>query len=160
VAVAAELNITYKLLFNGHVAMTGGQHVEGQLSVAAAARSVAEEGVRRIVITTDDAARYRHERLPAIAEARDRTEIIRAQRELAQVEGVTILLHDQQCAAELRRDRKRGRAPDPPELVMINERVCEGCGDCGRKSGCLSVEPVDTEFGRKTRINEMTCNRD
>jgi indolepyruvate ferredoxin oxidoreductase len=159
-AVAAGLNITYKLLFNGHVAMTGGQHVEGELSVPAAVRSLAEEGVKRIIITTEDPARYAGVQLPAIAEVRARGELLRSQRELAAVPGVTILLHDQECAAELRRARKRGRAPDRPARVIINERVCEGCGDCGKKSGCLSVEPVDTEFGRKTRVNELTCNQD
>jgi indolepyruvate ferredoxin oxidoreductase len=159
-AVGAGVNVTFKLLFNGHVAMTGGQHVEGQLSVPDAARSLAAEGVQQIVITTDDPSRYAGVELPAIASVRDRREVLRVQRELAQVEGVTVLLHDQECAAELRRARKRGRAPEPREQVIINERVCEGCGDCGAKSGCLAVEPVETEFGRKTRVNQTACNKD
>jgi indolepyruvate ferredoxin oxidoreductase len=159
-AVAADLNVTYKLLFNGSVAMTGGQAVAGQLTVPEAAQSLAAEGVRRIVITTEDPARYKGVELPSIAEVRDRRELMHTQRELAQIEGVTILLHDQACAAELRRERKRGRAPEPKEQVIINERVCEGCGDCGEKSSCLSVEPVQTEFGRKTRINQSSCNKD
>ena len=158
--VAAGLNVTYKLLFNGTVAMTGGQHIEGELSVPDAVRSLAAEGVARIVVTTEDLDRYAGVSLPAVAEVRDRREMLSAQRELAAVPGVTVLLHDQACAAELRRARKRGKAPEPPQRVVINERVCEGCGDCGAKSNCLSVEPVETEYGRKTRINQTTCNKD
>jgi indolepyruvate ferredoxin oxidoreductase len=159
-AVAAGLNVTYKLLVNGYVAMTGGQRIEGQMSVPALTCSLEAEGVRRIIITTENPSSYTGVSLPAIAEVRDRSEILQIQRELARVQGVTVLLHDQACAAELRRDRKRGRAPEPPRRVLINERVCEGCGDCGEKSSCLSVEPVDTEFGRKTRINQTSCNKD
>ncbi|NLT06015.1 MAG: indolepyruvate ferredoxin oxidoreductase family protein [Solirubrobacterales bacterium] len=159
-AVAAGLNVTYKIFFNGTVAMTGGQHVEGEMTVPAAVRSLAAEGVARIVVTSDDTSRYEGVGLPANTTVRDRSEMIAVQRELAAVPGVTVLIHDQACAAELRRARKRGRAPDPPERVVINERVCEGCGDCGVKSNCLSVEPVETEFGRKTRINQTSCNKD
>jgi indolepyruvate ferredoxin oxidoreductase len=159
-AVAADLDVTYKLLFNGTVAMTGGQDVEGQLGVVAAAHSLAAEGVTRVVITAEDTDRYRGVTLPPIAEVRHRDEMLAVQRELAEEAGVTILIHDQACAAELRRARKRGQAPDPPQRVLINERVCEGCGDCGEKSSCLSVEPVETEYGRKTQINQTTCNKD
>jgi indolepyruvate ferredoxin oxidoreductase len=159
-AVAAGLHVTYKLLYNDTVAMTGGQHVEGQLTVPAIARSLEAEGVTRIVVTTDDPGRYEDVTLPALAEVRHRRELLATQRELAQVPGVTVLIHDQACATELRRARKRGQAPDPPERVLINERVCEGCGDCGEASGCLSVEPVSTEFGRKTRIHQASCNKD
>ncbi len=159
-AIGANVNVTYKLLFNGHVAMTGGQHVEGQLAVPEAARSLAAEGVKKIVITTDHPERYKGVELPPIASVRDRRDVLKVQRELAQIEGVTVLLHDQECAAELRRARKRGRAPEPREQVIINERVCEGCGDCGAKSGCLAVEPVETEFGRKTQVNQTACNKD
>jgi indolepyruvate ferredoxin oxidoreductase len=159
-AVAAGLNVTYKLLYNDTVAMTGGQRVAGRLSVPDVTRSLAAEGVRRIVITTEDPSRYTGVALPPTADVRPRAQLLATQRELAQLEGVTVLIHDQACAAELRRARKRGKAPEPPQQVVINERVCEGCGDCGEKSGCLSVEPVDTEFGRKTRIHQASCNKD
>jgi indolepyruvate ferredoxin oxidoreductase len=159
-AVASGINITYKLLCNGYVAMTGGQQIEGGMPVPALTRSLEAEGVKRIVITTDEVGRYERVALPEICEVRDRRDLLAVQRELARVEGVTVLIHDQACAAELRRERKRGRAPDRPRQVIINERVCEGCGDCGDVSSCLSVEPVETEFGRKTRINQTSCNKD
>jgi indolepyruvate ferredoxin oxidoreductase len=159
-AVAAGLNVTYKLLYNDTVAMTGGQHPQGQLSVGALAHSLHAEGVGRIVITTEDPSRYDGVALPSGTEVRGRDRLLATQRELAEVAGVTVLIHDQACAAELRRARKRGKAPAPPQQVVIDERICEGCGDCGKKSGCLSVEPVETEFGRKTRIHQASCNKD
>jgi indolepyruvate ferredoxin oxidoreductase len=159
-AVAADLDVTYKILFNGNVAMTGGQPIEGGMSVPGAVRSLLAEGVRKVVITTDEPADYRDVDLPKEVEVHHRDDVRRVQRQLAEDGGVTILIHDQSCALGLRRARKRGLVPERPQRVIVNERVCEGCGDCGEKSSCLSVEPVDTEFGRKTRINQTTCNKD
>ena len=141
--------------------MTGGQKVEGAASSPLAlAELLRLEGVARVVITTDDLRPYRRRRLPAGVEVQPRTRILSVQEELAGVDGVTVLIHDQACATELRRARKRGTAPAPKHAVVINERVCEGCGDCQVKSNCLSLQTVPTPFGPKTRIDSGTCNVD
>ncbi|MGH3505139.1 MAG: indolepyruvate ferredoxin oxidoreductase family protein [Nocardioidaceae bacterium] len=159
-SVAAGVDITYKILYNAAVAMTGGQDAVGGYTVPQLCRALEAEGVRRVIVTSDHPEHYRRVRLPTIAEVRDRDRIDDAQRELGATSGVTVLVHDQPCAAEQRRKRKRGLAPEPATRVVINERICEGCGDCGRKSNCLSVVPTETEFGRKTRIDQASCNKD
>jgi indolepyruvate ferredoxin oxidoreductase len=159
-AVAADVTMTFKLLYNAAVAMTGGQDATGQLPVPQIATKLIAEGVRRIVITSEDPGRYRGVGLPARTEVWHRDRIIEAQEQLRETPGVTVLIHDQQCAAELRRDRKRGIVPAPGFKVVIDHRICEGCGDCGVQSNCLSLQPLETEFGRKTVIDQASCNLD
>jgi indolepyruvate ferredoxin oxidoreductase len=159
-AVASGVNITYKILYNGAVAMTGGQDAAGALAIPELTRKLAAEGVRRTIVVAEDAAKYRHLQLATNAEVRDRGELDAAQRELRDIPGTTVLIFDQQCAAEKRRHRKRGKLAEPSLHVIIHEEVCEGCGDCGSKSNCLSVQPIDTEFGRKTQIHQSSCNKD
>jgi indolepyruvate ferredoxin oxidoreductase len=160
-AAAAGVNITYKILFNDAVAMTGGQPVDGQLTVPEITRQVAAEGARQIVIVTDEPDKYPlgTDFAPGIT-IRHRDELDQVQRELREVPGLTVLIYDQTCAAEKRRRRKRGTFPDPPKRVVINDAVCEGCGDCSDKSNCVSVKPLETEFGRKRTIDQSNCNKD
>jgi indolepyruvate ferredoxin oxidoreductase len=160
-ALSAKTNVTYKILFNDAVAMTGGQHHEGNLTVDMIAHQVRAEGVDRIAIVTDEPEKYSGRiTFPSGATVHHRTELDAVQRELRDIEGVTVVIYDQTCAAEKRRRRKRGTFPDPDKRVIINELVCEGCGDCGVKSNCVSVQPIETEFGRKRRIDQSSCNKD
>ena len=159
-AVAAGSNITFKILYNDAVAMTGGQHPLGTMPVPQVATGLLAEGVARVLVTAEDRSRYRGVRMPAGVDVWDRSRVVEAQEVLAATSGVTVLIHDQACAAELRRGRKHGVTPTPSQLVVVNERVCEGCGDCGTKSGCLSVQAVSTEFGPKVRIHQDSCNFD
>ncbi|RPH67169.1 MAG: indolepyruvate ferredoxin oxidoreductase family protein, partial [Burkholderiales bacterium] len=160
-AVSAQVNITYKILYNDAVAMTGGQPVDGPITVPQITRQLAAEGVGRIVVLAEDPGHYPRDAgfAPGV-QLRPREDLDAAQRELREIAGVTALVYDQTCAAEKRRRRKRGSYPDPALRVFINEQVCEGCGDCSAKSNCLSVVPVETEFGRKRAIDQFSCNKD
>ena len=159
-SVAARVNITYKILYNDAVAMTGGQPIDGSLNPQDIARQVAAEGVTKIVVVTDEPDKYPSGYFADTIGIHHRTELDRVQRELRDTEGTTVLIYDQTCAAEKRRRRKRGKFPEPQKRVVINELVCEGCGDCGVQSNCVSVAPVETEFGRKRTIDQSTCNKD
>ena len=159
-AIAAKANITYKILFNDAVAMTGGQPVDGPVSVHAIAAEVRAEGVERIALVSDDPDKFSVQDFPSATTLHHRREMDAVQRELREVKGVSVLIYEQTCATEKRRRRKRGTMEDPKKFVVINELVCEGCGDCSVESNCLSVEPLETEFGTKRRINQSSCNKD
>ncbi|MEM9627728.1 MAG: indolepyruvate ferredoxin oxidoreductase family protein [Pseudomonadota bacterium] len=160
-AIAAKINITYKILYNDAVAMTGGQAVDGQLSVPQISRQVAAEGAVAIVVVTDEPEKYPLSAgfAPGVT-VRHRDDLDQVQREMRDIEGTSVLIYDQTCAAEKRRRRKRGQMVDPPKRVLINEAVCEGCGDCGLASNCVSILPLETEFGRKRQIDQSSCNKD
>jgi len=162
-SIAAGVNITYKLLYNDAVAMTGGQPVgerpEGH-SVLQIAQSMKAEGAQRISVVTDEPEKYVGAGLVDGVAVFHRDELDRIQREMRDIKGCTVIIYDQTCATEKRRRRKRGTLADPATRVLINELVCEGCGDCGVQSNCMSVEPLETEFGRKRTINQSTCNKD
>jgi indolepyruvate ferredoxin oxidoreductase len=160
-AIASKANITYKILYNDAVAMTGGQPVDGTLTVPQITHQLAAEGAKKIVIVTDEPEKYNANvgLAPGIT-IHHRDQLDDVQRELREIEGTTILIYDQTCATEKRRRRKRGAYPDPAKRVVINEAVCEGCGDCSVQSNCLSVEPLETEYGTKRQINQSTCNKD
>jgi len=160
-AIASNTNITYKILFNDAVAMTGGQANDGGLTVPQVARQVAAEGAKRVVVVTDEPDKYPSDTAwPPGLTIHHRDDLIEVQKELAAIPGVTAMIYDQTCAAEKRRRRKRHTYPDPDKRVIINELVCEGCGDCGVKSNCVSVQPLETEWGRKRTIDQSSCNKD
>ena len=160
-AVAADINVTFKILYNDAVAMTGGQSVDGSLSVPIITRQMQAEGARRTVVVTDEPEKYgARSGLAPGTTVHHRSELDAVQRAMREIAGVTVLVYDQTCAAEKRRRRKRGKYPDPPKRAFINPAVCEGCGDCGVKSNCVAVVPLETEFGRKRAIDQSSCNKD
>src|SRR3954471_10896224 len=160
-SIASGVNVTYKILYNDAVAMTGGQMNDGGLSVPKIAAQVAAEGARRIVVVSDEPKKYPPgTKWPEGVTFHHRDDLQAVQKDLSEVPGCTVLIYDQTCAAEKRRRRKRGTFPDPEKRVIINELVCEGCGDCGVKSNCVSVQPLETEFGRKRTIDQSSCNKD
>ncbi len=159
-AVAAQTNITYKILYNDAVAMTGGQPVDGPVSVAGIAQTCRAEGVQRIALVSDDIGKFSQSDFPSATTFHDRSALDTVQREVRDIPGVTVLIYEQACATEKRRRRKRGTLEDPKRFAIINELVCEGCGDCSVESNCLSVEPKETPFGRKRKINLSSCNKD
>jgi indolepyruvate ferredoxin oxidoreductase len=160
-ASAAGINITYKILYNDAVAMTGGQPAEGSFTVAQIAHQVWAEGVKRLAIVSDDPTKYPAGNIfPQGATVHHRRELDQIQREMRDTKGLTVIIYDQTCAAEKRRRRKRGLFPDPQKRAFINELVCEGCGDCSQASNCVSVQPLETEFGRKRQIDQSNCNKD
>ncbi len=159
--VAAKVNITYKILFNGHVAMTGGQNAVGALPIPDLTRKLQAEGVRKTVVLAEDIEKYTNAgELASNAELRPREELTRTLRELEKIPGVTVLIYDQECAAEKRRKRSRGIYAEPTRRLVIHEEVCEGCGDCVKQANCMSLTPVMTELGQKIRIHQSSCNKD
>jgi len=159
-AIAADVPITYKILYNGFVSMTGGQPIEGGMTPVQILAECAAEGVRKMALVVDEPERYAGVPLPAGVSLRHRDAMDETQREFREFKGVSVILYDQPCATERRRLRKRGKWADPAIRTFIHPEVCEGCGDCGRVSNCMAIEPLETEFGRKRRINQSSCNKD
>jgi indolepyruvate ferredoxin oxidoreductase len=159
-AKAAGVNITFKILYNDAVAMTGGQPIDGTLTVGDITRQVLAEGANIIYVLSDEPEKYGKDDLAPGSIVRHRDALDEVQRQLRDVSGLSVLVYDQTCAAEKRRRRKRGLYPDPPQRVFINHRVCEGCGDCSEKSNCVAVKPIETAFGRKRQIDQSDCNKD
>ena len=159
-AIASGVNITYKILYNDAVAMTGGQPVDGPISVAEIAQQVHHEGVKQIVLVSDDPERHRTAALPPGARIEHRDQLDAVQKQLREVPGCTVMIYEQTCAAEKRRRRKRGSFPNPAKRLYISQAVCEGCGDCSTQSTCVSLTPVETEFGTKRKIDQSSCNKD
>ena len=160
-AIASGVNMTYKILFNDAVAMTGGQKNDGGLDVPQVARQVAAEGAKKVTVVTDEPGKYASGTdWPKGLTIHHRDDLQEVQAGLAEIPGVTVLIYDQTCAAEKRRRRKRGAFPDPDKRVIINELVCEGCGDCGVQSNCVAIQPLETEWGRKREIDQSSCNKD
>ncbi|MBL8907932.1 MAG: indolepyruvate ferredoxin oxidoreductase family protein [Rhizobiales bacterium] len=159
-AIASGVNITYKILYNDAVAMTGGQHHDGPLNVPMIANQMRAEGVERIAIVSDEPHRHAGAQFPPRVTFHHRDDLQALQKEFMEVPGTSVIIYDQTCAAEKRRRRKRGAYPDPNKRVFINEAVCEGCGDCGVQSNCVAIVPVETTFGRKRQIDQSACNKD
>lgn len=159
-AVAAHAPITYKLLYNGFVSMTGGQAIDGELTIAGTIGELAAEGVKKIALVSDDPAKWQATSFPAGVSVHHRSELDAVQRELREYADVSVIVYDQPCATERRRLRKRGKWADPDRRAFINSAVCEGCGDCGKVTNCMSIEPLETELGRKRKINQSSCNKD
>ena len=158
--VAAGVNVTFKLLYNQAVAMTGGQQAQGGMPIPQLTHSLAAEGVKKIMVVSENPEQWRHAKLASIATVKGREDLFASMQELEATPGVTVLINDQQCAAEKRRQRKRGILAEPNVFALIHEEVCEGCGNCGEVSNCMSLHPVETEFGLKTRIHQSSCNKD
>ena len=158
--VDANINITFKILYNNTVAMTGGQSIGDNWDTVQIANQVLSEGVKKVVILCEDLKTYRNTRLPQNVELKHRDFLQNVQNDLKSIPGVSVLIYDQGCAAEKRRKRKRGLIEDPRQKILINPEVCEGCGDCSTQSNCLSIEPLETELGRKRKINQSSCNKD
>jgi indolepyruvate ferredoxin oxidoreductase len=159
-AIASGVNVTYKILYNDAVAMTGGQHIDGNLTPPQIARELLAEGVKKVEVVTDEPQKYPAGAFPPEVQVHHRDDYDKVQRAIREIEGTTAIIYDQTCASEKRRRRKRNAFPDPAKRAFINELVCEGCGDCGVQSNCVSIVPRETAFGRKRRIDQSSCNKD